>query len=149
MQKEFIFEILETARAIKREFDRRALCHGATGAQWRVLACLVRRGDGQRQVEIAETLDVEPITIGRMIDRLEEAGLVERRADSEDRRVWRIYLTPKAAPVVAEIQKIGDQFRAQMLEGISKAEIDTAQQALAGIRDNLGSSGETAARKVS
>ncbi|HEV2866551.1 MAG TPA: MarR family transcriptional regulator, partial [Allosphingosinicella sp.] len=86
----FAFEVAETARAIRRDFDRRAAILGTTRAQWRVLARLVRQ-DGQRQVDLADALDVEPITLCRMVDRLAEAGLVERRADEADRRAWRIH----------------------------------------------------------
>ena len=89
----FAFEVAETARLIRREANKRAAVLGATKAQWRVLARLSRTGDGVRQIELADALDVEPITLCRMIDRLEEAGLVERRRDGADRRAWRIHLT--------------------------------------------------------
>src|SRR6478672_12816037 len=98
----FAFEVVETARLMRREANKRAAVLGATKAQWRVLAWLKRTGDGARQVELAEGLDVEPITLCRMIDRLEEAGLVERRRDEADRRAWRLYLTENAAPVLAK-----------------------------------------------
>ncbi len=84
----FAFSVAETALALRREFDRRAAALGVTRAQWRVLARLGRQ-DGLRQVALADALDVEPITLCRMIDRLSDAGLVERRHDEEDRRAWR------------------------------------------------------------
>ena len=67
---------------------------GVTRPQWRVLA-LLKRFDGSTQVTVADMLDVEPITLGRMVDRLQDAGLVERRADPADRRSWRLHLTPE------------------------------------------------------
>ena len=79
------FEIAETAHSLRRAFDRRVAPLGVTRAQWRALAWLARQ-PGLRQVELADHLDVEPITLCRIVDRLEEAGLVERRRDPEDRR---------------------------------------------------------------
>ncbi|WP_226372666.1 MarR family winged helix-turn-helix transcriptional regulator [Allosphingosinicella flava] len=130
------FDLAETARLMRRDFDRRAVALGATRAQWRVLARLWRQ-DGLRQVDLADALDVEPITLCRMVDRLEEAGLVERRRDEEDRRAWRIHLTAKAEPVVRELQAIGAAFHADALDGISPAEQDAVANVLARIRANL------------
>lgn len=133
----FAFEIAETARLIRRGFNRRVVSLGATRAQWRVLARLARSGDAVRQVELAEALDVEPITMCRMIDRLEEAGLVERRRDPEDRRAWRIHLTEKARPVIAELEAIAEAFTRDMLAGIPPGDRDAAGAVLARIRDNI------------
>ena len=133
----YVFEIAETMRIIRREANRRAAVLGATKAQWRVLAVLKRNGDGARQVELAEALDVEPITLCRMVDRLEEAGLVERRRDERDRRAWRIYLTQAAAPVLAKLEEMGKAFNADMLAGIPAEEREIVLRALARMRDNL------------
>src|SRR5437588_6804498 len=100
----FALEIAETARLIRREANKRAAVLGSTKAQWRVLARLRNAGDGVRQIELAEALDVEPITLCRMIDRLEESGFVERRRDDHDRRAWRIHLTPAAGPVLTKLE---------------------------------------------
>ncbi|HEY5711702.1 MAG TPA: MarR family transcriptional regulator [Allosphingosinicella sp.] len=132
----FAYEIVETARTIRRAFDRRAAVLGTTRAQWRVLARLSHE-DGARQVELAEALDVEPITLCRMVDRLEEAGLVERRRDEADRRAWRIHLTEKARPLIDELHGLADIFNADMLEGVDGAERDTASRVLARVRENL------------
>jgi MarR family transcriptional regulator for hemolysin len=133
----FAFEVVETARMIRREANKRAAIIGATKAQWRVLARLSHAGDGVRQIELADALDVEPITLCRMIDRLEEAGLVERRRDGQDRRAWRIHLTKAAAPVIARLEEMGVGFNADILTGISEADRATALSVLARIRDNL------------
>lgn len=133
----FAFELVETARLIRREANRRAAILGATKAQWRVLARLARTGDGIRQIELAEALDVEPITLCRMIDRLEEADLVERRRDAADRRAWRIFLTEKAAPVIVQLEEMGRGFNADILAGVSAADHATALSVLQRIRDNL------------
>src|SRR3954465_14290096 len=79
------FEIAETAHALRKAFDRRAVGMGVTRAQWKVLFRLERQ-PGLRQIELADMLDIEPITLSRIVDRLEEAGLVERVADPADRR---------------------------------------------------------------
>lgn len=133
----YAFEIVETARLIKREANKRAAVLGATKAQWRVLARLSRTGDGVRQIELAEALDVEPITLCRMIDRLEEAGFVERRRDAHDRRAWRIHLTPAAAPLLAKLETMGAVFNADMMAGVSAAERAAMLRVLTRIRRNL------------
>lgn len=144
-----ILDIVETARQLRRAFDRRAAALEATPAQWRLLARLARKGDGQRQVDLAEGLDVEPITLARMVDRLEQSGLVERRRDEEDRRAWRIFLTPRAAPIIDHLQTLGDAFHEDVLAGVSEEQIKAAQDVLAIIRDNLNQTGEGAVRKTS
>ena len=137
MGNNYAFEVVETARLIRREANKRAAVLGATKAQWRVLAWLKRTGDGARQVELAEGLDVEPITLCRMIDRLEEAGLVERRRDESDRRAWRIHLTPAAAPMLVKLEEMGLAFNADMLAGISEADRETVLRVLGQMRSNL------------
>jgi MarR family transcriptional regulator for hemolysin len=134
---EFIpFEIAETAHALRRAFDRRAASLGVTRAQWKVLFHLSRT-PGLRQVEMADLLDVEPITLSRIVDRLDEAGLVERRADPADRRAWRLFLTDKAAPLVEKLFELGTAMAAEAFRGIPKDQIETMRTALAAIRDNL------------
>jgi len=133
----FAFEVAETARLIRREANRRAAVLGATKAQWRVLARLHRSGGGLRQIALAEALDVEPITLCRMIDRLEEAGLVERRRDAADRRAWRIHLTEDAAPVLVKLEAMGMAFNADILAGIAEADRETARRVLERVRHNL------------
>jgi DNA-binding MarR family transcriptional regulator len=137
IMENFAFEVAETARLIRREANKRAVVLGATKAQWRVLARLNRAGDAVRQIELAEALDIEPITLCRMIDRLEEAGLVERRRDDADRRAWRIHLTEAAAPVIAKLEAMGIQFNADILAGIEDTDRETALRVLDRIRHNL------------
>lgn len=148
MMDSIIFDIMETARQVRRSFDRRAAESGATPSQWRVLVKLARLGDGQRQVDLADDLDVEPITLCRMVDRLEQAELVERRRDEQDRRAWRIFLTPKAAPVVEALQTLGDLFHEDALDGVSQEDARVVARVLERIRNNLNQGGAGAARKV-
>src|SRR3954469_15148764 len=136
MDSNFAFEVAETALVLRRDFERRAAELGVTRAQWRVLARLSRQ-DGLRQVELAEALDVEPITLCRMIDRLADAELVERRADEEDRRAWRIHLTAKAGPLIETLREIAEDFLADALSGVDETEQARVRDVLARVRANI------------
>lgn len=139
----FGYEVVDSARLIKRAFNRRAAMIGTTREQWRVLAILDRRGDGPRQIDLAEMLEVEPITLCRMIDRLEDLQLVERRRDEADRRAWRIYLTQKARPVIDELKILAEGFSTEILKGVSADELATTLNTLDRVRDNLAATEET------
>jgi DNA-binding MarR family transcriptional regulator len=130
------FLISDVSRLMRRRFDERAREVGATRAQWRTLTTL-SRNEGLNQGALADLLEVEPITLCRMIDRLEEAGLVERRRDDADRRAWRIHLTAAAAPVIAKLEAMGDRFNADILAGISDGDRETTLRVLARVRHNL------------
>lgn len=130
------YEIHETGAAFRRSLDRRAAALGVTGAQWKVLFRLSRM-PGLRQVELADMLDVEPITCSRIIDRLGDAGLVQRVADPSDRRAWRLHLTDKAQPLVVKLRAIADQLIAEAFADLTPAEIESTQATLAKIRGNL------------
>jgi MarR family transcriptional regulator for hemolysin len=131
------FEIGETAHALRKAFDRLAVGLGVTRAQWKVLFKLTRT-PGLRQVELADLLDLEPITLCRIVDRLEEAGLVERARDPEDRRAWRLHVTEKAQPLVEKLRAVGAKLVEQAFAGIDPKEIETTRQVLARVRDNAG-----------
>jgi MarR family transcriptional regulator for hemolysin len=146
MDSNFAFDLSETAQALRRAFDRRAASLGVTRAQWRVLARLSRQDD-MRQVELAEALDIEPITLCRMIDRLAEAGLVERRPDERDRRAWRLHLTPAAGPIVERLRALADEFLAEALTGVGEAEQAAVRTILARVRSNLAT-GATGKRRA-
>lgn len=130
------WEIAETAHALRRAYDRRAAELGVTRAQWRVLAWLTRE-PGLRQIDLAEKLDVEAITLCRIIDRLAEAGLVERQRDPDDRRAWRLVLTPKAKPVVAGLRGLATELAASAFAGLGDDGIEQMRASLKRIRGNL------------
>ena len=134
--KEVAWELGETSRVLRRHFNRHATALGTTSAQWRAMFRLSRE-PGMKQVELAERLDVEPITAGRIIDRLEEAGLVERRRDPVDRRIWRLYLTDKADPLIERLKVLAEKVLAGALEGISEEEIAALRATLERIRENM------------
>jgi MarR family transcriptional regulator, transcriptional regulator for hemolysin len=131
------FEIGETAHALRRAFDRMAVGLGVTRAQWKVLFHLTRQ-PGLRQVELAERLEIEPITLCRIIDRLEESGLVERTSDPSDRRAWRLHVTEQAQPLVEKLKAVGAELSAHAFGGIDPKDIETARQVLARVRENSG-----------
>lgn len=134
--KELAWEIGETSRMMRRFYDRRAAALGVTTAQWRVIAHL-GHSPGLKQVELAERLDVEPITACRIVDRLEEAGLVERQRDPEDRRAWRLVLTDKAQPIYAKLGDLAEEMAAEAFEGFSVEEMEAARAKLARVRENV------------
>ncbi len=134
------FEIGETAHALRKAFDRLAVGLGVTRAQWKVLFKLTRT-PGLRQVELADMLDLEPITLCRIIDRLEEAGLVERVRDPEDRRAWRLHVTDRAQPLIAKLQAVGARLVEQAFAGIDPKDIEIARKVLARTRENAGGTG--------
>lgn len=138
--KEIAWDIAETAHALRRHFDRRAAELGVTRAQWRVMAWL-RREPGLKQVELAERLDIEPISACRIVDRLEEAGLVERQRDPADRRAWRLVLTAKAGPVADRLRALGESMADEVFAGIEPTEIEVMRTALTRIRNNINEQG--------
>jgi MarR family transcriptional regulator, transcriptional regulator for hemolysin len=133
--------LTDVARLARTQADRRARAHGMTRAQWMILV-RVRRRDGMTQRELAEILEVEPITVGRLVDRLAARGLVERRADPADRRVWRLHLTPAADPVLAEIDQVRIAFDAETTAGLTPAQRAAVAEALLTMKANLLAAGE-------
>ena len=129
------FEISETAHALRKAFDRRACGHGVTRAQWKVLFRLNRQ-PGLRQIELADMLDIEPITLSRIVDRLEESRLVERVADPSDRRAWRLHVTALAQPLIEKLKGIADEMIADAFAGIDPKDIEITRQVLGRVREN-------------
>ena len=130
------FEIAETAHALRRAFDRRAATLGVTRAQWKVLFRLSRT-PGLRQVELADMLDVEPITLSRIVDRLQDAGLVERIADPADRRAWRLQVTEQARPLITKLRALAEILVDEAFAGLSEADVALMRANLTRIRENL------------
>jgi MarR family transcriptional regulator, transcriptional regulator for hemolysin len=133
-------EIGETAHALRKAFGRRAASIGVTGAQWKVLFKLTLK-PGLRQTDLADLLDIEPITLTRIIDRLQEAGLVERTPDPTDRRAWRLHVTEKAQPVVGKLRAIADEMTAEAFAGINPQDIEVMRHVLARVRERVGQFG--------
>jgi MarR family transcriptional regulator for hemolysin len=132
----FLFAVHDLARAIRLYADQKASRFGMTRAQWAVLA-KVERTEGLKQTELAELMDLQPITLTRLIDRLCDNGLIERRADAEDRRVKRLHLTPAAAPVLKQLHALRSEITDAALQGFSAAEVTKLASQLESIRDNV------------
>jgi MarR family transcriptional regulator, transcriptional regulator for hemolysin len=128
-QRDLMFLLHDVARLLRVDADKRARAHGMTRAQWGILIWLERQ-PGLSQKELAELLEVEPITVARLIDRLEVRGMVERRPDPKDRRIWRLHLCPPAHGVLREIDRQRQQMRALLIGGLDETTIDTMTEAL-------------------
>jgi len=132
----FGYLVTDVTRLMRKQFDRRAVRFGLTRAQWRALK-RVHHSEGITQNELAEFLEMEPIAVGRVIDRLQKAGFIERRADPNDRRCWRLHLLPRARAVVGDMEQIASELFRQMQDGIGVAEMMSMISVLARMKDNL------------
>jgi MarR family transcriptional regulator, transcriptional regulator for hemolysin len=135
-QRDLMFLLHDVARLLRVEADKRASVHGMTRAQWGILIWLERQ-PGLSQKELAEILEVEPITVARLIDRLEGRGMVERRPDPKDRRIWRLHLRDPAYPVLREIDCQREQMRARVTCGLDETTIETMTEALLTMKTTL------------
>ena len=136
LEREVAFNINDVARLLKTYADQRARDLGMTRAQWAVLA-RVERSEGLKQCELADTLDLQPITLTRLIDRLCDGGLIERRSDPDDRRAKRLYLTPAARPVLDGLTRLGQDIMATVLAGIEPAAVEQLLAHLLTLKTNL------------
>ncbi|MGN6521233.1 MAG: MarR family winged helix-turn-helix transcriptional regulator [Dokdonella sp.] len=132
----FAYLLHDVTRLMRKHFDRRATRLELTRAQWRALK-VIGRHEGLSQAELAEYLDMEPIPVGRVVDRLEKTGFVQRRADPADRRRWRLHLTAKAHAIVDEMEVIGAALREEALRGVAPADFEALLRVLARLKDNL------------
>ena len=135
------FLLNDVARLMRTRFDRQARDLGLTRAQWRVMMYL-RRHEGARQNELAGLLEVENVTLGRHIDRLEESGWVERRSDPSDRRAWLLYLADKSMPILDKLAVVLIETRETALTGFSAQERDDLIETLLRIKVNLADADE-------
>ena len=130
------FLLNDSARLFRRAFNARTKGSGITALQWRLITYL-KRHEGIRQGPLAELLEVEPITLSRMVDRLAEAGLIERRADPTDRRAWRLHLTAAAEPLLDGLRRTAQDVVDEATEGMTDAERDQLSQLVERVRANL------------
>lgn len=130
------FLVADLSRLMRRAFAQRIRDSSLTLAQARALVYL-SRNEGMRQVDLAAVLEVQPITLARLVDQLHAGGLVERRADPADRRAYRLYLRPGARAPLEEIARVGAAVRAQALKGLSEREANATLEGLRRMRENL------------
>lgn len=130
------FLLHDAARLLRKRFEQRARHFGLTRSQWQAMAFLAPR-EGIHQGALADLLDVEPITLMRVLDKLEERGLIERRQHPTDRRSRLLYLTPAAHPLLTEMRRLGDATRAEALAGLSDADRESLFRMLSTVKSNL------------
>ena len=136
--REVAFALHDAARMLRTYSDHRARELNTTRAQWAVLSRL-QRCEGAKQNELAEALDIAPITLVRLIDKLAAAGMVERRADPADRRAHRLYLTAEAIPALSALGVLAEDVMGRALAGLDDATIETILKGMATIKANLKS----------
>ena len=135
-QRDLLFLLHDVARLLRVDADKRARSHGMTRAQWGILIWLERQ-PGITQKELSELLEVEPITVARLIDRLEARGMVERRPDPRDRRIWRLHLLDPAYILLFEINQQRAEMTRMVSDGIDEETQDTMTEALLRMKTTL------------
>jgi MarR family transcriptional regulator, transcriptional regulator for hemolysin len=136
LSREFAFSLNDVARMLRTYADQKASQFGITRAQWAVLVRL-DRFEGLKQSELAEMLDLQPITLTRLLDRLAESGLIERRADPNDRRAKRLFLTAAARPLLERLGDLGDELMGTALAGVEREAVEKMVGLLATVKENL------------
>ncbi|MDC7788839.1 MarR family transcriptional regulator [Rhodoplanes tepidamans] len=140
------FLLGDAARLLRKVIDRRLQPFGLTRAQWAVLAMLASR-DGLSQSELADELEIEKSTVGRLIDHVEANGLIERRPMANDRRFWRVHLTEQARPLIARVTEVILATRTEMLSGLTDEQQRRLSDGLAVIKSNLSAALDSEASK--
>jgi DNA-binding MarR family transcriptional regulator len=130
------FLLHEVARLLRRRFEQNARGSGLTRSQWQVLAYLAQN-EGINQSGLADLLEIEPITLGRILDKLQILGLIERRPDASDRRVWLLHLTPAARPKLSQLRQLGEATRGEALAGVAEADTERLLKTLQALKANL------------
>ncbi|SVC40186.1 uncharacterized protein METZ01_LOCUS293040 [marine metagenome] len=143
LKRSFGFLMHDVSRLLRKSFDRHANTIGLTRAQWRVLAHL-SRNEGLKQAGLAEILEIKPITLARLLDRLGAHGWVERRSDPRDKRARRLFLSQKGRSIIRELRVVALSVRAEALAGLTDAEQDLLIDQLRVVKENLLSADEAA-----
>src|SRR4051795_12408749 len=134
--REILFTISDVGRLLRTYADQKARHFGQTRAQWAVLLRLEGRG-GLKQSDLADDLDIQPITLTRLVDRLCDNGLIERRPDPNDRRAKRLYLTPAARPLLDRIEAQVEELAETVLAGVDPDAVGVLLTQLGLARENL------------
>src|SRR5215831_9508844 len=134
--RELAFVINDVARLLRTYADHRAAQFGMTRAKWAVLARL-DRFEGLKQTDLADMLDLQPISLTRLLDGLADNGLIERRPDPDDRRAKRLYLTPAARPLLERLTLLGEDLMETALAGLEPSDVDAVLGNLIAVKENL------------
>ena len=141
LKRQLVAQLVESSRLLRNYIEHRAKGRGTTRAQWIVLFRL-RQQEGLSQVDLAEVLELQPISLVRLLDRLVEHGLLERRHDPRDRRANRLFLTPSGRQLVDELDSLRDAIATDVLQDIPAESIRTSLETLRDIKERIKSFAE-------
>jgi MarR family transcriptional regulator for hemolysin len=141
LKRQFVSQLVESSRLLRNYIEHRAKGRGTTRAQWIVLFRL-RQQEGLSQVDLADVLELQPISLVRLLDRLVEHGLLERRHDLRDRRTNRLFLTERGRQLVDDLDSLRDAIATDVLQDIPADSIQTSLETLIGVKDRIKSLGE-------
>ncbi|MGY3614650.1 MarR family winged helix-turn-helix transcriptional regulator [Bradyrhizobium sp. USDA 10063] len=141
LKRQLVSQLVESSRLLRNYIDHRAKTRGTTRAQWIVLFRL-REQEGLSQVDLADVLELQPISLVRLLDRLVEHGLLERRPDPKDRRANRLFLTDRGRQLVDDLDSLRDAIATDVLHDISDQKIEASLDTLRDIKDRIKSLGE-------
>ncbi|MBN9604674.1 MAG: MarR family transcriptional regulator [Afipia felis] len=144
LKRQLITQLVESSRLLRNYIEHRAKSRGTTRAQWIVLFRL-RQQEGLSQVDLAEVMELQPISLVRLLDRLVDQGLLERRPHPTDRRANQLYLTETGRRLVGDLDSLRDSIASEALRGASAASLQTALDVLQQVKDNVKNNAETAA----
>jgi len=136
LKRQFVVQLIESSRLLRNYIDQRAKRRGTTRAQWIVLFRL-RQQEGLSQVDLAEVLELQPISLVRLLDRLVEHGLLERRSDPKDRRANRLFLTASGRQLVDELDSLRDAIATDVLQDVPGSAIETSLRTLRDIKERI------------
>src|SRR6516225_568080 len=136
LKRQLVAQLVESSRLLRNFIDHRAKSRGTTRAQWIVLFRL-RQQEGLSQVDLADVLELQPISLVRLLDRLVEQGLLERRHDPKDRRANRLFLTASGKQLVDDLDSLRDDIATDVLYDLSDEVIKTSLAALRDIKDRI------------
>jgi MarR family transcriptional regulator for hemolysin len=141
LKRQLIAQLVESSRLLRNHIDHRAKSRGTTRAQWIVLFRL-REQEGLSQVDLAEVLELQPISLVRLLDRLVERGLLERRQDPKDRRANRLFLTPSGRQLVDDLDSLRDAIATDVLQNVPISAIETSLNTLRDVKERIKNSAE-------
>jgi DNA-binding MarR family transcriptional regulator len=136
LKRQLVAQLVESSRLLRNYIDHRAKSRGTTRAQWIVLFRL-RQHEGLSQVDLAEVLELQPISLVRLLDRLVEHGLLQRRADPKDRRTNRLFLTRAGRQLVDNLDSLRDAIATDVLQDIPEAAVATSLETLQDIKERI------------
>lgn len=136
LKRQVVAQLIETSRLLRNHIDQRAKERGTTRAQWIVLFRL-RQQEGLTQVDLADVLELQPISLVRLLDRLVDHKLLERKPDPRDRRANRLFLTPKGRQLVDELDSLRDAIAADVLRDIPENAVESTLQTLVEMKERI------------